>query len=252
MPFTGNVALITGAASGIGRAAALAFAQQGVQVAVVDRNQDGGEQTVEQITADGGSACFIRADVSQEADVQAMVAQTVAQFGRLDYAFNNAGVAGQGGPLHELSADNFDRVIAINLRSVFLCLKYEIQHMLQHGGGAIVNTASIAGMVGGRALAPYVASKHGIVGLTRTAALDYAQQNIRVNAVAPGVIATALAQEYVNGDPVALRRQFAALHPVNRVGEPEEVAQAVLWLCSDHASFMTGAIIPVDGGLTAQ
>lgn len=252
MPFAGKVALITGAASGIGRAAALAFAQQGVRVAVVDTNERDGHDTVQQIAAAGGTAHFIRADISQEAEVQAMVAQTVAQFGQLDYAFNNAGIAGQGGALHEMSMENFDGVIAVNLRGVFLCLKYEIQHMLQHGGGAIVNTASIAGLVASRGLAHYVASKHGVVGLTKAAALDYAQHNIRVNAIAPGVIVTPLAQQYVGGDPEVLRQQFAAVHPVNRVGEPEEVAQAAVWLCSDAASFMTGTTIPIDGGLTAQ
>lgn len=252
MPFAGKVALITGAASGIGRAAALAFAQQGVRVAVVDTNERDGHDTVQQIAAAGGTAHFIRADISQESEVQAMVAQTVAQFGRLDYAFNNAGIAGQGGALHEMSMENFDGVIAVNLRGVFLCLKYEIQHMLQHGGGAIVNTASIAGLVASRGLAHYVASKHGVVGLTKAAALDYAQHNIRVNAIAPGVIVTPLAQQYVGGDPEVLRQQFAAVHPVNRVGEPEEVAQAAVWLCSDAASFMTGTTIPIDGGLTAQ
>lgn len=252
MPFAGKVALITGAASGIGRAAALAFAQQGVRVAVVDTNERDGHDTVQQIAAAGGTAHFIRADISQESEVQAMVAQTVAQFGQLDYAFNNAGIAGQGGALHEMSMENFDGVIAVNLRGVFLCLKYEIQHMLQHGGGAIVNTASIAGLVASRGLAHYVASKHGVVGLTKAAALDYAQHNIRVNAIAPGVIVTPLAQQYVGGDPEVLRQQFAAVHPVNRVGEPEEVAQAAVWLCSDAASFMTGTTIPIDGGLTAQ
>lgn len=252
MPFAGKTALITGAASGIGRAAALAFAQQGVRVAVVDSNEAGGQETVQQIAAAGGTACFVKADISQEAEVQAMVAQTVEQLGRLDYAFNNAGITGQGGLLHEQSAEDFDHVIAVNLRGVFLCLKYEIQHMLQHGGGAIVNTTSIAGLVGGRSLGHYVASKHGVVGLTRTAALDYAQHNIRVNALAPGVIVTPLAQQYVGGDPDVLRQQFAATHPMNRVGEPEEVAQAALWLCSDAASFMTGVVIPIDGGLTAQ
>jgi NAD(P)-dependent dehydrogenase (short-subunit alcohol dehydrogenase family) len=252
MLFQDKVALITGAGSGIGRAVALAFAQGGASVVVADRNEAGAAETVALVTEAGGKAVAVIADVSQEADVEAMVAAAVAHYGRLDCAVNNAAISGWQSPLHTLSTEQFDAVIATNLRSVFLCLKYEIAQMLKNGGGSIVNMASIAGLVAAANLPHYAASKHGVIGLTKVAAVDYATQGIRVNAVAPGVIVTPMTTNYTAGDEAAVRQLFANIHPMQRVGEVNEVAQAIVWLCSPHASFVTGTVLPVDGGLTAQ
>ena len=247
----GKVALVTGAAAGIGRASALAFAGGGARVMVSDVVVDGGEETVGQIQAAGGEATFVRADVSQTADVEALVRQSVETYGRLDCAHNNAGIEGDMAPTADCTEANWDRTIAINLKGVWLCMKYEIPQMLQQGGGAIVNTSSVAGLVGFVNLPAYVATKHGVAGLTRTAALEYAEQGIRVNAVCPGVIQTAMIDRIVGGDAEA-EAQFTALEPVGRMGSPAEVAQAVVWLCSDAASFVTGVAMPVDGGFVAQ
>lgn len=246
-----KVALVTGAAAGIGRASALAFAGGGARVMVSDVVVDGGEETVGQIQANGGEATFVRADVSQTADVEALVRQTVETYGRLDCAHNNAGIEGDMAATADCAEANWDRTIAINLKGVWLCMKYEIPQMLQQGGGAIVNTSSVAGLVGFANLPAYVATKHGVAGLTRTAALEYAEQGIRVNAVCPGVIQTAMIDRIVGGDAEA-EAQFTALEPVGRMGSPAEVAQAVVWLCSDAASFVTGVAMPVDGGFVAQ
>ena len=247
----GRVALVTGAAAGIGRASALAFAAAGARVMVSDVVVDGGAETVGQIQANGGEATFVRADVSQTADVEALVRQTVETYGRLDCAHNNAGIEGELAATADCAEANWDRTIAINLKGVWLCMKYEIPHMLEQGGGAIVNTSSVAGLVGFPNLPAYVATKHGVAGLTRTAALEYAEQGIRVNAVCPGVIQTAMIDRIVGGDAEA-EAQFTALEPVGRMGSPAEVAQAVVWLCSDAASFVTGVAMPVDGGFVAQ
>jgi NAD(P)-dependent dehydrogenase (short-subunit alcohol dehydrogenase family) len=246
----GKVALETHAGSGIGREAARQFAKAGAKVVVSDVVVDGGQETVRQIKADGGEAVFVRADVAQEADVEALVRETIETYGRIDCAHNNAGIAGDMATTAECPRENWDRTIAINLTGVWLCMKHELPHMLAQAGGAIVNTSSVAGLVGFENLPAYVASKHGVAGLTRTAALEYAQQNIRVNAVCPGVIRTPMVERIVTDDET--EAQFAALEPVGRMGRPEEVAEAVVWLCSDAASFVTSMPMAVDGGLVAR
>ena len=247
----GKIALVTGAGSGIGRESALAFAASRAQVMVSDVVVESGEETVARIKAAGGEATFMRADVSQRADVEALIRQTVETYGRLDCAHNNAGIEGDLAPTADCTEANWDRTIAINLKGVWLCMKYEIPQMLEQGGGVIVNTSSVAGLVGFLNLPAYTATKHGVAGLTRTAALEYAQQGIRVNAVCPGVIHTPMVDRIVGGD-AEVEAQFTALEPVGRMGSPAEVAQAVVWLCSDAASFVTGVTMPVDGGFVAQ
>jgi len=247
----GKVVLVTGAGSGIGRESALAFAAAGGRVVVSDVVVGGGEETVAQIKAAGGEATFVRADVSQRADVEALIRQTVETYGRLDCAHNNAGIEGDLAPTCDCTEANWDRTIAVNLKGCWLCMKYEILQMVEQGGGVIVNTSSVAGLVGFLNLPAYVATKHGVAGLTRTAALEYAEQGIRVNAVCPGVINTPMIDRIVAGDAEA-EAQFTALEPVGRMGSPAEVAQAVVWLCSDRASFVTGIAMPVDGGFVAQ
>ncbi len=249
--FHGKVALITGAGSGIGRATALAFARAGARVAVADVTVAGGEETVRQITAAGGEARFVRCDVSKGAEVERMVAETVAAFGRLDCAFNNAGVEGAQAPTADSTPDNWDRVIGVNLSGVYYCLRAEIPALLRGGGGAIVNCASVAGLVGFAGSAAYTASKHGVLGLTRAAALEYATQGIRVNAVCPGVIQTPMIERFTGNNPQA-QAAMVALEPIGRVGRPEEIADAVLWLCSERASFMVGHALAVDGGFVAR
>jgi NAD(P)-dependent dehydrogenase (short-subunit alcohol dehydrogenase family) len=251
----GKVTLVTGGASGIGRATALTFAREGAKLVIADMNADGGQQTVHMITEHGGEAIFVQTDVTQATAVAALISKAVETYGRLDCAHNNAGIsgAGIGGDLRMLTAEypeeRWHQVIAINLTGVWLCMKYEIPQMLQRGGGAIVNTASVAGLVGSVGLSAYVASKHGVVGLTKTAALEYARQGIRVNCVCPGVIQTPMTASALR-DP-AWQAQIAA-RPMGRVGTPEEVAEAVVWLCSDAASFVTGHTMTVDGGMVAQ
>ncbi len=248
----GKVALVTGAGSGIGQATALTFAREGAKVVVADVNAQGGEETVSKIKESGGESIFVHADVSSATDVEAMVSDTVEAFGRLDFAHNNAGISsqGRGGPTHEHPEDSWDRVIDINLKGVWLCMKQEIPQMLEHGGGAIVNTASVAGLVGLRNAGAYVASKHGVVGLTKTASLEYAQLGIRVNCVCPGYIETSMTAEILSD--TERRTQILAAEPIGRVGTPVEIAEAVVWLCSDAASFVTGHAMTVDGGYMAQ
>ena len=244
----GKVALVTGGGSGIGRQACLVFAREGARVVVCDVAVEGGEETVGQIEQAGGQATFIRADVAQAAEVEALVAKTVETYGRLDCAYNNAGIAGRTARVADDSEQNWERILAINLKGVWLCLKYEIAHMLTQGGGAIVNTASDAGLIGLRRAGAYVASKHGVVGLTRTAALEYAKANIRVNAVCPGPIDTPMLREASERVIDAM----ATAQPNGRLGQPREIAEAAVWLCSDAASFVTGHPMPVDGGYLAQ
>ena len=252
----GKVALVTGGASGIGRATALTFAREGAKLIVADMNEDGGQQTVHMITEQGGEAIFVQTDVTQATAVEALISKAVATYGRLDCAHNNAGIsgAGIGGEHRALTAEYPDerwhQVIAINLTGVWLCMKYEIAQMLTHGGGTIVNTASAAGLVGLPYASAYVASKHGVVGLTKTAALEYAQQSIRVNCVCPGYIQTPMTESGLS-DPEQ-KAQIIAREPIGRVGTPEEVAEAVVWLCSDAASFVTGHTMTIDGGYVAQ
>jgi len=246
----GKIALVTGGGSGIGRATSLALAREGAKVMVSDIVEMGGVETVQLIQNAGGEASFVKTDVAQDADVQAMVKHTVTTYGRLDCAFNNAGIEGAFAKTEKYTKEEWDRVIAINLTGVWLCLKYEIDHMLQQGGGAIVNTASAAGLVGMRGGPAYVAAKHGVVGLTKTAALEYAKANIRVNAVCPGIIKTPMFERGVEGKP-QLVDPLSAVSPTGRLGKPEEIAAAVVWLCSDAASFVTGHPMSIDGGIVA-
>jgi NAD(P)-dependent dehydrogenase (short-subunit alcohol dehydrogenase family) len=248
----GKVALVTGGGSGIGKSTALAFAGQGARVVVADVNIDGGNATVSAIEDAGGQALFVKADVSQQADVEAMVSKTVATFGQLDCAFNNAGIEGPvGTSISDCEEDKWDQVIDINLKGVWLCMKYELIQMAKQGGGTIVNTASVAGLVGGAFGAAYHASKHGVVGLTKAGAIEYGKAGIRVNAVCPGVIRTEMADRLIN-DRQDIENAVTAAHPIGRLGTPEEVAASVIWLCSDAASFVTGQAIAVDGGFVAQ
>jgi NAD(P)-dependent dehydrogenase (short-subunit alcohol dehydrogenase family) len=247
----GKVMLVTGGGSGIGRATALKLAQEGASVMIADYVQEGGERTVKMIKDSGGTASFIQADVSLAAQVEAMIAKTVQTYGRIDGAFNNAGIEGRMATTVETSEESFDRTIAINLKGVWLCMKYEIQQMLKQGGGSIVNTASVAGLVGIERLPAYNASKHGVVGLTRTAALEYATKNIRVNCVCPGAIRTPMTERIIDSGGMSEQEAIAA-EPVGRWGKPEEIAQGVVWLLSDSASFVTGHPMTIDGGWVAR
>ena len=247
--YRGKAVLITGAASGIGRATALAFSRAGAKIVVGDVS-DGAKDTVAQIRDEGGDALFFTTNVSDAGSVQALVAEAIKAHGRIDVAFNNAGVLPPTAALAETSDDDFDKIIAVDLRGVFLCMKYEIQAMLKHGGGAIINTASVAGVVADPGMAPYAAAKHGVVGLTRAAALDYAQQGIRVNAIAPGLIATPMTERWL-ADP-AIKERLLANSPIGRPAQPEEIAGTVLFLGSSAASFVNGAVFVADGGQTAH
>jgi NAD(P)-dependent dehydrogenase (short-subunit alcohol dehydrogenase family) len=253
MPGTleGRVALVTGAGSGIGRASALAFAREGARVVVSDVSEERGAATVREVESGGGEALFVRADVSRAGEVAALVGRTLEEFGRLDCAHNNAGIEGAWSTTADYEEEVFDRVVSVNLKGVWLCMKYEIPPMVAAGGGAIVNTASVAGLVGAEFLSAYAASKHGVVGLTRTAALENARTGVRINAVCPSFVHTPMVERFTGGDPNAEKRLMRAA-PVGRMGTAEEVADAVTWLCSDAASFVTGTAMPVDGGLTAR
>jgi NAD(P)-dependent dehydrogenase (short-subunit alcohol dehydrogenase family) len=247
-----KVALVTGAAAGIGRATAFAFAAEGASVAVVDTEEQRGGAVAEEIRQAGGRALFIPADVSQAELVTAMVGATMSRFGRLDFAFNNAGIEGDPGPIELCSDQNWERTLAVNLTGVFLCMRAEIPAIRDSGGqGAIVNCASIAGLNGFPGLAAYVASKHGVNGLTRSAALELAGDGIRVNSVCPGAIETEMIQRIKVEQPELIERTVAA-HPLGRLGQPEEIAACVIWLCSTGAGFVTGQAIAVDGGYTTQ
>ncbi len=249
--FQNQVALVTGGSSGIGRATCLAFAREGASVVVSDILEAGGTETVGLIRKIGGNAIFVKADVSNSSEVQNLIETTIRTYGRLDCAFNNAGISGTMATTADCTEENWDNVLAVNLRSIFLCMKYELRQMLKQKQGTIVNCSSIAGLVGFVGSPAYVASKHGIVGLTKTAALEYATSGIRVNAVCPGVIRTPMVEAYTKGHP-ELEAQFVNAEPVHRLGTPEEIAETVLWLCSNAASFITGQALAVDGGWVAQ
>jgi NAD(P)-dependent dehydrogenase (short-subunit alcohol dehydrogenase family) len=251
MDFTGKVVLVTGGTSGIGRETALQFARAGARVVVAGRRQPEGEAVVRDIEAAGGEALFVQADVSREQDVKRLVDRTVERFGRLDVAFNNAGVE-QSGSLAEATVDEYRRTFDINVLGVVLSMKYEVPAMLKTGGGSIINTSSVLGHIAAPGSGLYNASKHAVEGLTKTAALEFAKQGVRVNAVAPAATETEMIDRFVGAGDTEGRRQLAAIHPIGRMGRTSEVASAVLYLASDGASFVTGTSLPIDGGWLAQ
>lgn len=242
-----KVALVTGGTSGIGRATAIALGAAGAKVVFSGRRDSEGEETAALIRNAGAECLFVQSDVSSEADVKTLVQQTIATYGKLDCAFNNAGIDPPAKPLHKQSIEDFDKLMSINVRGLFLCMKYEIQQMLTQGSGAIVNNSSMGGLIAFPGISPYIASKHAVMGLTRSAALDYAKQGIRINAVNPGLIATAMLDR-LGGDSAD---DFASVVPMGRLGQAEEIAQAVVFLCSDAASYVTGQPLVIDGGYTA-
>jgi len=249
--FQGKVALVTGGTSGIGRAAAIAYAREGAKVVVAGRRAAEGEETVRLVRAQGREAMFVPTDVAQEAQVKNLIGRTLEQFGRLDFAFNNAGIEQEPTPFLEQNEETFDRVMDINVKGVWLSMKYEIPAMLKTGGGAIVNTSSGLGVIAMPGIEIYVASKHAVIGLTKSAALEFGKQGIRVNAVLPAVIDTDMFQRFA-GEKPEFRAQMTAMHPIGRIGKPEEIADAAIWLSSSKSSFVTGHSLLVDGGFTAQ
>ena len=248
----GKVSLVTGAGSGIGRASALAFAREGAKVVVADMSIAGGEETAQMIRQAGGDAIFVKTDVTRSDEVAAMIKKSVDTYSRLDCAYNNAGIQGDPGYIAECPEENWDKVININLKGVWLCMKHEIPQMLRQGGGAIVNASSILGLVAVEGRAAYVSSKHAVAGLTKAAALEYATANIRVNAICPALTRTPFVEKVISTeDPQWVEKEIGRL-PLKRFGAPDEQARAIVWLCSDEASFVTGLLMAVDGGYTAQ
>jgi NAD(P)-dependent dehydrogenase (short-subunit alcohol dehydrogenase family) len=247
----GKIALITGAGSGIGRATALIFAREGATIALSDIAAEGGEETLRLVKQEGAEAIFVRTDVSKLAEVEALIAKVISNWGRIDCAFNNAGIDGKMAKTAECTEETWNRTIAVNLTGVFFCMKAEIPHMLRQGGGAIVNTASAAGLTGSPGLPAYVASKHGVVGLTRAAALEYGREKVRVNCVCPGPIRTPMLGRLLTNRP-EMEQRFASAEPLKRLGEPGEIGEAAAWLCSDAASYVTGHAMSVDGGYMAK
>ncbi|HVX28654.1 MAG TPA: SDR family oxidoreductase [Parafilimonas sp.] len=249
--FKNKVAIVTGGSYGIGRATAAAFAARGAKVVVADFVEDKMQETLNMIKAAGSKGIFIKCDVAKSADVKALIDETIKTFGRLDFAFNNAGVEGAVANTQDCTEENWDRTIAVNLKGIWLCMKYQIPEIIKQKKGAIVNCASVAGLIGFPALPAYVASKHGVTGLTKTTALENAKLNIRVNAVCPGVIQTPMIDR-VTGKDKQVEKRYIDMEPMGRLGKPDEVANAVMWLCSDSASFVTGVCMPVDGGWIAD
>ena len=249
--FEKKIVLVTGSGSGIGRASAAAFAREGAKVIAADISQSGLDETVQLIQKAGGTIESVLVNVANLKEVGALVEFIVSKYGHLDFAHNNAGIEGVIAPTAECTEENWDKTLSVNLKGVWLCMKYEIIQMLKQGGGAIVNTSSVAGLVGLRGSPAYAASKHGIIGLTKTAALEYAKSRIRINAVCPGAIDTPMIERQAARNP-NLKAMLTAQEPIGRFGKPEEVADAVLWLCSEASSFVTGHTLTVDGGLTAQ
>lgn len=247
----GKVAIVTGASAGIGRAAAFALAAESAAVVVADVDAARGKEVVGDIDAKGGRAIFVHTDVTDDAAVAAMVDRAVERFGGLDLAFNNAGIEGTPATTEACTPENWQRTIAVNLTGVWSCMRHELPRMLERGGGVIVNMSSVAGLVGFAAIPAYVASKHGVIGLTKTAALEFANRGIRVNAVCPGVIDTEMIERFTRGQPEAAAA-LVDMEPVGRMGRAEEIADAVVWLCSERSSFVTGQAIAVDGGLVAR
>ncbi|OXB07823.1 SDR family NAD(P)-dependent oxidoreductase [Flavobacterium pectinovorum] len=245
--FSGQAALVTGAGSGMGLTTAKAFAEAGASVAMADIN-DGAKRAAEELSAAGHNVIAINCDVADEDQVRAMIEQTVSTFGRLDFAFNNAGVMQTNKFTSEMSSEEWDRVQSVNLRGVWLCLKYELKHMEQQGSGSVVNCSSVGGFVTTAGLGGYISSKHGVIGLTKTAAVEYAPKGIRVNAVCPGTIRTSMVESMLNSEGFSME-EFVRLIPLGRLGRPEEISNAVLWLCSSDASYMIGHALPIDGGL---
>ncbi|HXY48822.1 MAG TPA: glucose 1-dehydrogenase [Terriglobales bacterium] len=249
LDFTGKVALVTGAAAGMGLATSNAFAEAGAAVVLADYKEEAVKAAAQKLVAAGHKAIAVRCDVSDDAQVAAMVDRTIAEFRRIDAAFNNAGVMAQIAPTADSTREDWDRVIGINLRGVWSCMKHELRYMQRQGSGAIVNNASVGALTGNPGIASYIASKHGVVGLTRTAALEYVKHGIRVNAVNPGLIDTQVARDVVSGNEQAYN-EIAEHVPIGRAGRPEEIASAVLWLCSPGASYVVGHALTVDGGMT--
>jgi NAD(P)-dependent dehydrogenase (short-subunit alcohol dehydrogenase family) len=249
--FQNKVAIVTGGTSGIGRAAAVAYAREGAKVVVAGRRAAEGEETVQLVRAEGGQGIFVATDVSKAVQVKELVERTMQKFGRLDFAFNNAAIEQESTPLLEQDEETYDRVMDINVKGLWLSMKYEIAAMLKTGGRSIVNTSSAAGVVGMPGLEIYVASKHAVIGLTISAALEFGKQGIRVNAILPGGVETDMYERFVSGKP-ELRAQMTAMHPIGRIGKPEEIAEAAIWLSSSKSSFVTGHSLMVDGGFTAQ
>lgn len=249
-----KVALITGGGSGIGRATSIAFAEQGIKVVIADMNEEKSEETLDIIKKNNGNAIFLKCDVSQKKQIQYMIHETIKTYNRLDIAVNNAGIEGAPFPIYEYPEDNWEKVINLNLNGVFLCLKYEIQEMLKNKSGSIVNVSSIYGLKGSKSACAYITSKHGLLGLTKSAAISVAEMGIRVNAICPGFVDTELLENTFKkkDNPEETKKRYLSLHAMNRFAQPDEIAKSIVWLCSDDASFITGATLPVDGGATAK
>lgn len=250
--FAGKVALVTGGTSGIGRATAIAFAQNGAKVAIAGRRKTEGEETLQRVKEAGGDGMFIETDVSQEADVQTMIDTIISTFGRLDFAFNNAGVFGETPSLIEQTQDQYNRMMDVNVKGVWLSMKYEAAQMLKQGTGAIVNNSSAFGLVGAMLAPLYVASKHAVLGLTKSSALEFAKSGIRVNAVCPGVVSDTEMYPISVGASEQVSDYMLSVHPIGRFGKSSEIANAVMWLCSEESAFVTGQAISIDGGFTVQ